>query len=706
MESSAVETLHTLGGHRKLTTEALLDLRALRQHAEELDAPDVAARLGEVAERMESDVFRVAVVGEFKRGKSTLINALLGAEILPADVLPCSATLNRVTYGLRPSAELVFRPDARGERRREVIAAEKLAEYVTKLTPDSERRASEIEEAIVYHPLRFCRDKADIIDTPGLNDDAAMTAVTLSVLPSVDAALFVILAQSPFSGYEADFLNKLLTQDLGRVLFVVNRIDEIRKEADRQRILSVVQQRIEKAVRSRAAELYGEGTPEAAELLARVGKPRVFGVSGADALDARMAGDADLLARSGFEPFEAALERFLAVDRGVVKLLVMADNGTTACRRLATQLTIRRGALGMESEAFEAAYHRTSAELEQLRGQLQSELDRLDAAARHLRDTLRPRTRALPQILIREANAAIDASPLGAEDLGKARVDETVRRLNKAVLDRVQSAARAECERIQIEIERGLQAEIARLVDFGARVEAELSAVELRFSPPAEGARGVDVSTAAGTGAVVGVLAKLVPGGAIVTGALSGAMTGYQVAGARGAAAGAAAGVVSGLGAIMAGAAVISAIGLPLTWPVILPVLAVSGVASSLGARWLTRLMFSGDQVEKFRESFREGALAQLEQDSTQRVAQVGEAVNDQINAAFSALRDRVRAELGGVVEETQRTLDDLRARRSQAQARGEHDAQRLTNLATEISKIEARFRALGSGLRDLAARE
>ena len=41
--------------------------------------------------------FEVAIVGEFKRGKSTLINALLGQEVLPADVLPATATLNRVT---------------------------------------------------------------------------------------------------------------------------------------------------------------------------------------------------------------------------------------------------------------------------------------------------------------------------------------------------------------------------------------------------------------------------------------------------------------------------------------------------------------------------------------------------------------------------------------------------------------------------------
>ena len=65
-----------------------------------------------------------------------------------------------------------------------------------------------------------------IIDTPGLNDDEAMTNVTLSVLPQIDAAIMVMMAGSPFSQYECDFLeNKVITSDLGRVLFVVTGID-------------------------------------------------------------------------------------------------------------------------------------------------------------------------------------------------------------------------------------------------------------------------------------------------------------------------------------------------------------------------------------------------------------------------------------------------------------------------------------------------
>lgn len=689
-------SFENLEDHRRLTHESLHLLRSLRKHSDGLALPEVSTRLAEVIGRVEGDVFRIAVVGEFKRGKSTLINALLGQEILPADVLPCSATLNRVTYGLQPRVELVFRPDASGVRRKEEIAADKLAEYVTKLTPDSEKRASDIEEAIVYHPVRFCRDKADIIDTPGLNDDQAMTQVTMGVLPQVDAALFVILAQSPFSGYEGDFLNKLLTEDLGRVIFVVNRIDEIRKEGDKQRILDVVRARIEKGVRARAAELHGEGTPDAEALIRRIGKPRVFGVSGADALDGRLNNDDALVERSGFPAFEASLERFLAIERGVVTLLIVADSALAATRKVLAQASIRRGALGMKAEQFEAAYATTTTDLERMRGELRTELERLDRASRHLRDTLRPRARELPHILLREANAAVDAFPLTDTDVSKANSGETVKLMSRAVLDRVQGAARLESERLQVEIEKGLQDEIAKLVDFGARMEKSLAEIELRFQPPAG---GEGLSEGITTGASVLITGF---GGWLVGGVVGGAFSGYQVAGLKGAAAGAAVGVVTGFGALLASGLVIGALGLPLTWPVMIPALLISGLASSFGARRFTRMLFGGDQVKVFRDKFREAIVGQLEQDSAARVAEVEKAVDEQITGVFTTLRTRVQADLGGVVEQTKRTLDDLRTQRTRSVAQAEQESADLDELVREVSAIDTRMREVSTNLRSL----
>ena len=73
--------------------------------------------------------YRVAVMGEFKRGKSSLINALLGAKILPADATPTTATINRITYGPDPKAVIIFRDGQKKE-----IPTDQLTDYVTKIT--------------------------------------------------------------------------------------------------------------------------------------------------------------------------------------------------------------------------------------------------------------------------------------------------------------------------------------------------------------------------------------------------------------------------------------------------------------------------------------------------------------------------------------------------------------------------------------------
>ena len=131
--------------------------------------------------------YKVAVMGEFKRGKSSLINALLGSRILPADATPTTATINRITYGAAPRAVITFQ-----DGREQEIPVHELKDYVTKITAEGAARALQIKEATVYFPTVFCQNHIDIIDTPGLNDDARMTQITIDMVANVDAVIVPI----------------------------------------------------------------------------------------------------------------------------------------------------------------------------------------------------------------------------------------------------------------------------------------------------------------------------------------------------------------------------------------------------------------------------------------------------------------------------------------------------------------------------------
>jgi predicted GTPase len=252
------KTLGTFIDYNKTLMSLIVDINQLREFSHKLKLDKSIQLIDEVLERIEKNSFSIAVVGEFKRGKSTFINALLGQDILPSDIIPTTATLNRVTYGIKPLVKVFFK-----DGREEEVAIDRLTDYVTKLTVESEETAANVKEAVVYYPVHYCQNNVDIIDTPGLNDEANMTEVTLSVLPQVDAAIMVVMAQAPFSEYEREFLEtKLLSNDLGRIIFVVTGIDRYNNPQDADRGIKYIKDRISKHVLQRALEQYGKDSPE------------------------------------------------------------------------------------------------------------------------------------------------------------------------------------------------------------------------------------------------------------------------------------------------------------------------------------------------------------------------------------------------------------------------------------------------------------
>lgn len=300
--------LRSFRSWRQISYNLAADLHLLVRIAQELEEDGLVSEGHALLRRLEDHAFSVAVVGEFKRGKSTFINALLGAEILPSDISPTTATINRVTFGLEPVAQLYFHdPDTPPAE----VPVESLAEHVTKLTDASAAAAARVREAVIRYPVRFCKNDIDIIDTPGLGDEATMTAVTMRLLPEADAAIMVVMADSPFSETEGRFLEQLLAAEVSHILFVVTAMDRIRRERDRARVLDAIRARISQRIQRWTDENHPPGSPEHAARLSAYSDLRVYGLSALDALEARLEGNGELLAQSGLIPFEEALEHFL-----------------------------------------------------------------------------------------------------------------------------------------------------------------------------------------------------------------------------------------------------------------------------------------------------------------------------------------------------------------------------------------------------------
>ncbi len=424
-------------------------LRRLRDFSEKLNLEQSIQAIDAVLQRLETNSFSIAVVGEFKRGKSTFINALLGRAILPSDILPTTATLNRVTYGLKPLVKIQFK-----DGREEEIGIAQLANYVTKWTLESETTAADVREAVVYYPIPYCQNNVDIIDTPGLSDDENMTAVTLSILPYVDAAILVIMAQSPFSESERAFLeNELLKEDLGRIIFVVTGIDLCNSSEDADKIVKSVEQRLKKYVLQNAEQQFGKDSEDYKAYLSRIGKPRVFGVSAYQALQAKQKADPDLLTQSRFGELETALEMFLTQERGAISLQVPVNRAIASAKEILTAIGNQSTALERKKQELRTVYEAAVANIT-AQHQIQQQSDAILAK---LKEKIRQHLNQVEAEFKQAASQAIDSIILTPYDFNQAVLLDRMLKFDGKIVQGLEIQSRKLAGKLQIEVRRKLE---------------------------------------------------------------------------------------------------------------------------------------------------------------------------------------------------------------------------------------------------------
>ena len=191
--------------------------RALERLTDLVGADDLAA-VAELQRRLTERRFRVLVVGEAKRGKSSLANALLGRPILPTGVVPLTAVATTVTYGTGEHVTVTF---ADGRTDAEPLAA--LADYVTEAgNPDNVRAVTAVD---VQVPAPLLAGGVELVDTPGTGSvHEHNTAEATAALAAMDAAVFVVSADPPISASERAWLRQVRDQAV-RVFCVLNKAD-------------------------------------------------------------------------------------------------------------------------------------------------------------------------------------------------------------------------------------------------------------------------------------------------------------------------------------------------------------------------------------------------------------------------------------------------------------------------------------------------
>ncbi|MFZ0923818.1 MAG: dynamin family protein [Candidatus Acidiferrales bacterium] len=195
-----------------------LALHRLAQLAAEFGAERIAITARSIAERVSEGRFYVACVGQFKRGKSTLLNALVDQAVLPVGVVPVTAVPTIIRYGECLGARVRFADADWAD-----ISVSAVTQYVSEeQNPENAKRIIGLE---IFVPSPLLRTGMCLVDTPGLGSvHSGNSQATRDFIPHIDAAIILIGADPPLSGEELE-----LVQSVGRevhnLLFALNKAD-------------------------------------------------------------------------------------------------------------------------------------------------------------------------------------------------------------------------------------------------------------------------------------------------------------------------------------------------------------------------------------------------------------------------------------------------------------------------------------------------
>ncbi|HVN30975.1 MAG TPA: dynamin family protein [Thermoanaerobaculaceae bacterium] len=198
-------------------------LGTLERIATRAGAEGVAREAGELAARVGEGRFYVACVGQFKRGKSTVLNALVGYSVLPTGVVPVTSALTVLRWGAQQRARVSFDDGSTRE-----VSVGDVGRFVTEAeNPENEKGVRAVE---VFLPSPLLSRGMCFVDTPGLGSVfGGNAAVTRAFVPQIDAAIVVLGADPPISGEELDLVQAVSTQ-VRHVLFVLNKADRLTEQ--------------------------------------------------------------------------------------------------------------------------------------------------------------------------------------------------------------------------------------------------------------------------------------------------------------------------------------------------------------------------------------------------------------------------------------------------------------------------------------------
>lgn len=671
-------------GYQEMIADITTALENTSEAMNQLELTRQAKQARDMATRIKSHVFSVGIMGEFKRGKSTVINALLGEEIAPADVVPASATLNRITYGMKPRATVLYK-----DGHHEEVPVNKIADYVTKITEDSAATAELVDQAVIEYPCQFCQNNVEIIDTPGLNDDDRMDAISEAIIPRLDAVVLVLSADSPFSKSEAEFVrNKLMTSDVTRLIVLVNRIDVIYGEENRARILKSIRAKIVKEILERTEAIHGADSKLYQDTKDKLSDIKLYPLSAIQALIGRKENRQELVQQSGILEFEERLRKLLTQERGILEIARASGLITTLLGEGENALNLRMSALEMTTEEFLRNQKEAEIKIEELRRGKKEEKGRIRHKSVEIRKQMDDFVQKKYVDLEHRVNDYLNAYPITIEELKTETKQKKLRSKVASDLEEEITKALSEyMEQINVFLQETIGDERILVQKYIGDLSDHLKSIN----------ENIRKNSVSGTACVIGIdaLSNLVAAtctGILTTGGfplmgLGGMLEGYRTAGVKGATTGLLGGFVS---SALVSVAIITVFG---SVPFI-PFALITGASGTMGGKFISSAIWGKDiekkKIEEIRESFKATGEEAIRDMREKRLLENW--AQQQVETQIDLLIEQIEEDAEAMISSTEDTLKSIAADIVKANQNKEQCIEECHKIEKKLKNINARI--------------
>lgn len=321
-------------------------IQEFRKYAQENRHKDVDTQLNNAAEHLAQGKLTVVIAGNFKQGKSSLINALLNEnDLFPVDVEITTNLVSTITFGATEKIQVILGEP--GNEKIKQIGRDEIADYVTEQKNKNNQRKARL--LTIESPNQQLKNGLILVDTPGIGSalNREHTAITYAFIPNADTVIFVSDAHSPLTVDELDFV-KMIAEHTKDIIHVVTKIDVIK---DYNSIVESNRQKLSEVLKLSADEI------------------RIVSVSSLSKLKYLKYQDKEDLEDSNFKELESELWKLLSERRGVILL-------SRALSELHKSLIEIKGPLHVELKTLEQA---DQEEIEELKNRLESTSERYNS---------------------------------------------------------------------------------------------------------------------------------------------------------------------------------------------------------------------------------------------------------------------------------------------------------------------------------------